>query len=524
MPKNQNTAAKRARAAARAGAKYTSSLRAARAAGPLPPHLPVVDVERLPAGERLVVEALRALAAEGGLLPLRVVTPDPEVVEAVRRARADGVRPQWQRWAVVEAAVDGYVLREVLRGPNGSEYHLGNRAPRVPVPVRGEDGTVTVVELPQWARESHGWWVWEHTGWPVEAPGRIVDPPQTFAPAAALCWEVAVWLDVSGADGRVLGEDYGGGVSAWQTVGWCETREDARLIARGYAARGGSYARADVLQHGPDLGYASQVRDSYLRQLDAPERPRLDVVPGPRPASPGQEEFPEPVWHGGEKHPPTSSLIVWTGTGWRTLAWTGWQTSGIAAAVGVGAGGAFPWAESWGPRHPDRDLHDWTQEGRELHGRFPDTEYPERSRLIDAARAAQEDALLAALSDRGAMTREEAAVRLERGGEAYRHVLDVGQATIARALHTARRALEEGPERTAVRHALDALMYRHLLPADAVRIAGAQLDTEVEATRSPEVTAWCRRAVAEYAAPAADPVAAGVEGFRPHDEQHRARA
>ncbi|MEU4360059.1 hypothetical protein [Streptomyces virginiae] len=67
----------------------------------------------------------------------------------------------------------------------------------------------------------------------------------------------------------------------------------------------------------------------------------------------------------------------------------------------------------------------------------------------------------------------ESSARLERGGSAYRQLVDVGQATIARALDTARHALPEGPERTAVRHALDDLMDRHLLPADAPAIAGA---------------------------------------------------
>lgn len=131
---------------------------------------------------------------------------------------------------------------------------------------------------------------------------------------------------------------------------------------------------------------------------------------------------------------------------------------------------------------------------------------------------------MSALADRGGMTCEEASARLERGGAAYRQLLDVGQATICRALHTARRALPEGPERTAVRHAIDDLMYRHLLPADAERIAGAQLDAEIEATRSPATTAWSRRAVAEYVAPVADPVAAGIEGFRPQNQLHRADA
>lgn len=49
------------------------------------------------------------------------------------------------------------------------------------------------------------------------------------------------------------------------------------------------------------------------------------------------------------------------------------------------------------------------------------------------------------------------------------------------------------------------------------RIAGKQLDREIEKQLSPETTAWCRRAVAEYIAPAADPASAGVEGFRPQD-------
>ena len=120
-----------------------------------------------------------------------------------------------------------------------------------------------------------------------------------------------------------------------------------------------------------------------------------------------------------------------------------------------------------------------------------------------------------ALAVRGGITRQQAADRLTQGGEKYRQLLDVGQATIARALNTARRALPEGPERTAIRHALDDLTDRHLPPADAEHIAAVQLDTEIESERAPEVTAWCRRAVAEYLTPAPDPVAAGIDGFRP---------
>ncbi|WP_327740454.1 hypothetical protein OG749_46055 (plasmid) [Streptomyces nojiriensis] len=36
-------------------------------------------------------------------------------------------------------------------------------------------------------------------------------------------------------------------------------------------------------------GYASLVRDGYVRPLDAPERPRLDAVAVQRPASPNPE-------------------------------------------------------------------------------------------------------------------------------------------------------------------------------------------------------------------------------------------
>ncbi len=67
MPKNQSTAARKARAAAKSGAKYTAALRAA--GGPLPPHLPIMDEDVLTEGERLVVrgQSLRRRAGSGRL-------------------------------------------------------------------------------------------------------------------------------------------------------------------------------------------------------------------------------------------------------------------------------------------------------------------------------------------------------------------------------------------------------------------------------------------------------------------------
>ncbi|MFH8533241.1 hypothetical protein ACH4GE_33015 [Streptomyces tendae] len=524
MPKKQSTAAKRARAAARVGAKYTAALR--EAGGPqLPPHLDLVDTDALPEGEGMVVDCLRALAAAGEPLTVRVADPDTEVLDTRMRAEEKGITPQWQRWASVQAAVDGYVLRETRYGPNRSGYTSTSRGPRVPVPVRAADGTVSVVAMPEWARLHEGRWIWEHTGWPLDSvTGEIVDPPQKFSPAPGLRWEVAVWLDLA-HEGKVLGEDYGGGTSDWQTVGWCTNRDDAQMIARAFTAHRGQIARADVIEHGTDNGVVSMTTDTYLTAPDAPAPPRPPargeqpgtLAAGPRPSSPDRYEIPEPAWYRGAKHPPNSSLLVWTGSGWRTLVHTYWQSAHIAAALGIGAGGPYEWAEAWGPRHPDRDMHDWTQEGRELTHRFPETTYQERTELFDAARRAREEALVAALAGRGGMSRKQAAARLAEGGEKYRQVLEVGQAVISRALHTARRALPEGPERTAMRQALDDLMYRHVLPADAERIAGEQLDSEIESSRSPETTAWCRRAVAEYVAPAPDPVSAGVDGFGSRD-------
>lgn len=527
MPKKQTTAAKKARAAARQGAKYTTALRQAQSIV-LPAHLQPFEIEGLSQGERDIVDALRELVAAGGPLPVGFAEPDPEVAEAVARAAANGRNPGWKRWASVTATTSGYILRETQYGPNRSGYTKENRGPRVPVPVLTGDGTITVVAMPEWAvlHDDQFQWIWEHTGWPIDAPGRIVDPPQTFAPAAELRWQVAAWPDMAMDGGRVMGEDYGGSSGNWETVAWCTSRDDARQIAAAYTAHRGTYTRADVIEHGSDLGVTSMTVDTYLQALDAPERPKRATAPaGPRPASPAPgSEVPEPSWRGAAiNHPPNTSLHVWTGDAWKTLAWTSWQSGHIADKLGVGSGGPYLWAESWGPRHPDKDMHDWTQEGRCLWGRYPDPTFEESTADGNAFRRGREDALVDALAERGGLTLDQAAARLAAGGADYRQVLDVGQAAIARALNTMRVELPGGPERTAVRHALDDLFDRHQVPADAERLANEQLDRELEKNRDPQVTDWCRRAVAEYLAPAPDPAAAGVDGFRPQEAGRRLR-
>ncbi|KAF2774939.1 hypothetical protein [Streptomyces sp. OM5714] len=124
-------------------------------------------------------------------------------------------------------------------------------------------------------------------------------PPQKFSPVPGLRWEVAVWLDLA-HEGKVLGEDYGGGTSDWSTVGWCTNRGDARLIARAFTAHRGHHARADVIEHGTDNGVVSMTTDTSLTAPDAPAPPRPPALgeehgtlaAGLRPASPDRSEIP----------------------------------------------------------------------------------------------------------------------------------------------------------------------------------------------------------------------------------------
>ncbi|MEV4013143.1 hypothetical protein AB0J35_21805 [Nonomuraea angiospora] len=117
----------------------------------------------------------------------------------------------------------------------------------------------------------------------------------------------------------------------------------------GTCSRGTRLLSAEFINN----GVVSLVVDTYLPDPDASERPRTAAAPGPRPASPHQSEIPEPAsWYQRQDNPPNSSLIVWTGTGWRTLVWTNWQTGITAQNLGIGPGGPYERAEAWGPGTP----------------------------------------------------------------------------------------------------------------------------------------------------------------------------
>ncbi|MEF2530021.1 hypothetical protein [Streptomyces sp. CS62] len=109
-PKKQSTAARKARAAAREGAKYTEALRAA---SPDPAS---------PEWDDLVVSALSAVVAERGVVPVTVIWNEDARHSMVRRD--NGVQ-----WGVAEAAADGVVIREVRDCfGGGGQGHAGTRA------------------------------------------------------------------------------------------------------------------------------------------------------------------------------------------------------------------------------------------------------------------------------------------------------------------------------------------------------------------------------------------------------------
>ncbi|MEU9777081.1 hypothetical protein AB0E18_20755, partial [Streptomyces sp. NPDC047968] len=139
-PKKQNTAARKARAAAREGAKYTEALRSA---SPDP---------AAPDWDDLVVSALSAVVAEHGVVPVTVIWDESARHTMVQRD--NGVR-----WGVAEAAADGVVIREV-RGDVG----VVAKGTRVPVPHRRGDGRVEVAALwpVVWCSNDQPFWRYVH--------------------------------------------------------------------------------------------------------------------------------------------------------------------------------------------------------------------------------------------------------------------------------------------------------------------------------------------------------------------------
>ncbi|MFD4483254.1 hypothetical protein ACFWPU_45120 [Streptomyces sp. NPDC058471] len=366
-PKKQSTAARKARAAAREGAKYTEALRSA---SPDP---------AAPDWDDLVVSALSAVAAEHGVVPVTVIWNEDARHSMVQRD--NGVR-----WGVAEAAADGVVIREV-RGDVG----VVAKGTRVPVPHRLDDGRVEVAVLwpVVWCSNDQPFWRYVHTGWSVEEPGAFPAALDPMCPSPELPYEVRVY---SVPDG-IVGEDHSGDAPSWWTRAWCDRLDKAVLLADTSVAHQLSAPerpasgdcgtlRAEVWQHSTsDLGTLPARVHRADAEPDRPVVPRLpfDTWPEGRPAS--TEPTAEPTWFQGKKHPPTYDLRVWSAeSGWEPLGWFvgGLNPASIAAALlRVGTGGPFPFAETWGPHHPDAWADDWTQEGRALMDRHPDEPYAE---------------------------------------------------------------------------------------------------------------------------------------------------
>ncbi|MFH8620168.1 hypothetical protein ACH4E8_34510 [Streptomyces sp. NPDC017979] len=502
-PKKQSTAGKRARAAARKGAKYTEALRAA---SPDPAS---------PEWDDLVVAALSDVVAEHGIVPVTVIWNEDARHSMVQRD--NGVR-----WGVAEPAADGVVIREV-RGDVG----VVPKGTRVPVPHRRGDGQVDVASLwpVVWCSNDQPFWRYVHNGWSVEQPGTFPHALDPVCPSPDLPYEVRIYNVPDG----IVGEDHTGTTPHWWTRAWCDRLDKAVLLADVLVAHrlgrpsrpaGGDCGdlRAEVWQHSiVDLG----TLPARVHQVDAdPDRPvvpRLpfNAWPEGRPAS--AEPTPEPVWFKGEKHAPTYDLRVWSETdGWTTLAWFvgGRGPAGIAAGLlRVGTGGPYAWAETWGPRHPDAWNHDWTQEGRGLMDRHPDESYAEGTARYDAQRLQEMADLATALAarSRGALTTEEAAARLEKGGQEYRDFLRVGQVCVMDALHEKRRAAE-GEERLRVREALDALEKHHRVDGWVIELTRAHMAANRRDAHYTEgAKRWRERALQEYLEPSQD--IDGVDGL-----------
>lgn len=502
-PKKQSTAAKRARAAVREGAKYTEALRSA---SPDP---------AAPDWDDLVVSALSAVVAEHGVVPVTVIWDETARHSMVQRD--NGVR-----WGVAEPAADGVVIREV-RGDVG----VVPKGTRMPVPHRRGDGQVDVAALwpVVWCSNDQPFWRYVHNGWSVEQPGTFPAALDPVCPSPDLPYEVRIYYVPDG----IAGEDHTGGAPSWWTRAWSDSLDKAVLLADAQVAHrlsspsrpaGGDCGalRAEVWEHSTtDLG----ALPARVHQVDAdPDRPVVPHLPFDtwregRPAS--TEPTPEPTWFRGEEHPPTYDLRVWSETdGWTTLAWLvgGRSPAGIAATLlRVGTGGPHSWAETWGPRHPDAWNHDWTQEGRELMDRHPDEAYAERTVRFDEKRCQEDADLAAALAGRsgGALTIEQAAARLKAGGQKYRDFLRVGQICIMDALNEKRLAAE-GDERLRMRKALDALEKHHQVDDWVIELTRAHMATNRRDAHYTEgAKRWRKRALQEYLEPGED--VDGVDGL-----------
>lgn len=509
MPKKQSTAAKKARAAAREGAKYTAALRETRAAGASGPE-PARDD-----WDEIVVAALSAAVAEHGAVPVTVVWNEDARHSMVQRD--NGVR-----WGVAEPAADGVLIREV-RDCIGAVA----KGTRVPVPHRLADGRVEVAALwpVVWCSNREPFWRYVHNGWSVERPGTFPHALDPMCPSPELPFEVRIYYVPDG----IVGEDHSGGAPKWGTRAWCDGLDKAVLLADALVAHrlssptrpaGGDCGdlRAEVWEHvTTDLG----TLPSRVHRVDAdPDRPVVPRLPFDtwikgRPAS--TDPTAEPTWFQGEKHPPTYDLRVWSETdGWTTLAWFvgGSSPASIAAALlRVGTGGPYAWAETWGPHHPDAHAHDWTQEGRALTDYHPDEPYAEGSARYDVDRRREEAELAAALAgrSRGALTTEQATARLTVGGQEYRDLLRVGMVCIMDALNEKRLAAE-GDERLRMRAALDALEKHHQVDDWVIDLTRAHMATNRwDAHSTDGEKRWRERALQEYLTPGED--VSGVLGL-----------
>jgi hypothetical protein len=349
MPKNQNTAAKRARAAVRTtGEKFTTALRADQGSAPASAEW-----------DEVMVEALSAVVATHLVVPVREIWDASVRTSMVQQD--DGVR-----WGVAEPAADGVVVREVENCTGAVP-----KGTRIPVPHRLADGQVEVAALwpVVWCSSRQPFWRYVHNGWSVERPGTFPYGFDPLCPSPELPYEVRTYTVPDG----ILGEDHLGGAPVWSTAGWCDRGDKAVLLADALVAHhlrrperpasgDSGTVRAEVWQHSTTdlstLPYRVHAVDAAPDRQVVPHLPFNTPTPG-RPASAGPA--PEPVWFMGAKYPPTYHLRVWNRTdGWTTLAWIpgGRNPASIAAVMlRVGTGGQYEFAETWGPRHELMDLH-----------------------------------------------------------------------------------------------------------------------------------------------------------------------